>query len=243
MFFSWKIFIAAVKNKSVNIIPVQKNWLAFFLTILTVFHLISFVAAFYIASSGANINEVLNLKAFYTIITVLMLLFVFYPILQPVVLFGHLIVKTKAFLPLIKPSELIIIPMTAVANISEVIKNTLLSEEQILFYKKLFEDSMQKDKFYLDITLNMSKFSELLHIPKHHCSYFLNQSANKSFSTYINHYRIKYFLELHAKHSKQLTNEALFAQSGFNSRNTFIAAFKKETGYTPSGYFSLNPHL
>ena len=146
-------------------------------------------------------------------------------------------------MPTVEIDDNIITPTLTESVTLDVPKNTLLTEAQIHFYEKLFEDSMEKDKYYLDPELTMSKFSELLNIPKHHCSYFLNQTLNKSFRTYINHYRIKYFLEIHAKHSKELTNEALFAQVGFNNRATFYTAFKKETGFTPTEYFSLNPHL
>jgi len=243
MFFSWKTFIAAIKNKSDNIIPVQKNWLAFLLSITTIFHIITFIVTFYMISNDVSIGALLDLKLFSITVSVLMLLFIIYPILQPVVLFGHLIVKYPKNLPLIEPTYPISIPSTQETDSNETPKNTLLTDEQILYYEKLFEESMKTDKFYLDPEITISKLSELLNIPKHHCSFFLNQTANKSFRSYINHYRIKYFLELHSMHSKELTNEALSVQAGFNSRNTFIAAFKKETGYTPTEYFSLNPHL
>lgn len=243
MFFSWKIFIAAIQNKSANIIPVQKYWLAFLLSIITLFQMISFLVTFYFISNDIPISAIPNLKFFSTAVTVLMLLFIFYPILQPVVLFGHLIVKPQTNLPFIELTGNSSIPSTEETDSTEGLKNTLLTDEQILFYEKLFEDSMQKDRFYLDVELTMSKFSELLNIPKHHCSFFLNQTANKSFRTYINHYRIKYFLELHVKHSKELTNERLSVQAGFNTRTTFSSAFKKEMGYTPTEYFILNPQL
>ncbi len=246
MFFSWKTFIAAIKNKSENIIPVQKNWLAFLLSITTVFHIITFLVTFYMISNDVSIGAMIDLKLFSITVSVLMLLFIIYPILQPVVLFGHLIVKPQKDLPLIELTEPILITSTEELDSTASTatpKNTLLTDEQIYYYEKLFEESMKTDKFYLDPEITISKLSELLNIPKHHCSFFLNQTANKSFRAYINHYRIKYFLELHAKHSKELTNEALFVQAGFNSRNTFIAAFKKETGYTPTEYFVLNPKL
>lgn len=243
MFFSWKTFIAAIKNKSENIIPVQKNWLAFLLSITTFFHIITFIVTFYLLSNDVSIAAILDLKLFSITVSVLMLLFIIYPILQPVVLFGHLIVKTQKDIPVIEITDFVIIPSTQKADVTEIRKSTLLSDDQINYYEKLFEASMQRDKFYLDPEITISKLSELLNIPKHHCSFYLNQTANKSFRAYINHYRIKYFLELHDKHSKELTNEALSVQSGFNSRNTFIAAFKKETGYTPTEYFVLNPKL
>lgn len=243
MFFSWKTFIAAIKNKSDIIIPVQKNWLAFLLSITTIFHIITFMVTFYMISHDVSIGALMDLKLFSITLSVLMLLFIIYPILQPVVLFGHLIVKPTKDFPLIETTEPISIPSTQETDSNEIPKNALLTDEQILYYEKLFEESMKTDKFYLDPEITISKLSELLNIPKHHCSFYLNQTANKSFRAYINHYRIKYFLELHAIHSKELTNEALSVQAGFNSRNTFIAAFKKETGYTPTEYFVLNRNL
>jgi len=35
---------------------------------------------------------------------------------------------------------------------------------------------------------------------------------------------------------KQKTLEAIASEAGFNNRNTFTAAFKKETGKSPSEY-------
>jgi hypothetical protein len=243
MFFSWKIFIVAIKNKADNIIPVQKKWLAFLLSISSLFHMITFFVTFYMISHDISIGAMLDLKLFSITVSVFMLMFIIYPILQPVVLFGHLIVKPPKDFPLTEATEPISIPSTEDVDSIGIPKNTLLTEEQIHYYEKLFEESMKTDKFYLDPEITISKLSELINIPKHHCSFFLNQTANKSFRTYINHYRIKYFLELHAMHSKELTNEALFIKSGFNSRNTFITAFKKETGYTPTAHFILYPNL
>lgn len=243
MFFAWKIFIEATKSKSVHLIPVQKLWLAFLLCIITVFHLITFFVTFYVVSNNIPIGVLLSVKLFSTTLSVLMLLYIFYPIFQPVVLFGHLIVKPITQLPLIALNDNSTVLLTQDAAITETPKNALLTDEQILYYEKLFEGSMKANQFYLDPEITIGKFSELLNIPKHHCSFFLNQTANKSFRAFINHYRIKYFLELHAKHSKELTNEALSVQAGFTTRSTFIAAFKKETGFTPSEYFVLNPQL
>ena len=60
-----------------------------------------------------------------------------------------------------------------------------------------------------------------------------------NFFNYINQLRINAFLDKIASNEQaQKTLEALAGECGFQGRSTFIRAFKKETGQTPSDYLS-----
>lgn len=83
--------------------------------------------------------------------------------------------------------------------------------------------------------IKLSDIAKELNILPHTLSQFLNENLNKSFSLFINEYRIeeaKCLLVSDHNH----TIEAIGYDSGFNSKSTFFTSFKKITGTTPSKY-------
>jgi len=78
-----------------------------------------------------------------------------------------------------------------------------------------------------------------LHIPVYLISSFINHEYGMNFNEFINNYRVDYIADIlkESTESQNFTLDALAKSAGFNSRNTFIAAVKKKTGMTPSGYF------
>lgn len=79
-----------------------------------------------------------------------------------------------------------------------------------------------------------------LNIPVYLISSFINHEYGMNFNEFINNHRVDYITDIlkESNESRNLTLEALAKSAGFNSRNTFIAAVKKKTGMTPSGYFN-----
>jgi AraC-like DNA-binding protein/membrane protein YdbS with pleckstrin-like domain len=102
------------------------------------------------------------------------------------------------------------------------------------------ETYMHVQKPFIRQGYTIAHLSSELNIPLHQLSSFINQQMGQSFNEFINSYRIKYLQEMLLKDSiaDQYTLEALGKKAGFNSRSTFIAAVKKQTGQTPSSYFS-----
>ncbi len=81
--------------------------------------------------------------------------------------------------------------------------------------------------------------SELDYSP-HLVSAVINRHHEKRFNELINDYRVQYIVQ-HSKTNKNwqnLTLEAIAAEAGFSTRATFISAFKKSTGKTPSQFFA-----
>ncbi|WP_374108005.1 helix-turn-helix domain-containing protein [Tenacibaculum aquimarinum] len=78
-------------------------------------------------------------------------------------------------------------------------------------------------------------FAKKLNIRPQLLSQFLNNNLSKSFSQFINEYRIeeaKHLLKTHPN----LKIEIIAEKCGFNSNSTFYTAFKKVTSTTPAKY-------
>jgi len=96
---------------------------------------------------------------------------------------------------------------------------------------------MENNRPYLDSEFNLSSFSQECQIPTHVISETLNGLMNQSFNDYINNYRVEEFKRLSQKEAyKNFTILAMAFESGFKSKATFNAAFKKITGITPSQF-------
>ena len=97
------------------------------------------------------------------------------------------------------------------------------------------EELMTKEKLYTDSTLNLTKLSNKLNIRPHTLSQLLNDNLEKSFSQFINEYRIEEAKRM-LLDNEHLKIQAIAELCGFNSNSTFYTAFKKVTGTTPAEF-------
>lgn len=149
-----------------------------------------------------------------------------------VYIFGYLNLKQSDILPI---------------TVSKVLKKKyrtsnlkkLQSED---LYEKLI-DFLEKEEPYLDPEITLKSLASQLHLSPHQLSQVINENSDFNFSNLINHYRVKKFKVLITERSyKNHTLLSIALQSGFNNKNSFNQAFKKETGTTPSQYRkSLSP--
>jgi AraC-like DNA-binding protein len=90
---------------------------------------------------------------------------------------------------------------------------------------------------FLSADCKLTAISIEVGIPVHHLTHFFNVIKKTSFSDWRNKLRIEYALELMTKgETKIITLEAISLKCGFTSQSTFIRAFKKITGTSPSNY-------
>jgi AraC-like DNA-binding protein len=116
------------------------------------------------------------------------------------------------------------------------IKQLTLPNERVIELKELFEKYADK-KFYLNSEVDRKEVANYLKIQPHIFSAFINQAYQANFNDVINRYRIKYIEEgLKNEKWSELTLEAIAEKAGFNNRVTFLTAFKKFTGTTPTQY-------
>jgi len=109
-----------------------------------------------------------------------------------------------------------------------------LNEEDVSALIKKVELFMEEKKPYLNHRFTIHDLGRDIEIPVYQLSPVINQHFGSNFSSWINKYRISYFIELcNGENKKELTFDALSNESGFSNRVTFIKAFKKEKGTTP----------
>lgn len=112
-----------------------------------------------------------------------------------------------------------------------------LSEDLISDYRYRIEKYLETNKPYLDSSFRMQDMVEETNIPRHHLSSVINSAYQMNFNGLINKYRINYIKEnIRTKHWSNLSLEGVGMEAGFKSRSTFLKAFKKETGMTPSAF-------
>lgn len=98
---------------------------------------------------------------------------------------------------------------------------------------------MEQEKMFIESNLNLPLVAKKVKTSPHRLSKYLNDNLNKSFTQYINEYRIEEAKKLILQKG-HLTLEAIGYEVGFNSRSTFYSSFKKYTGQTPSAYKKTN---
>jgi len=104
-------------------------------------------------------------------------------------------------------------------------------------YRGQLVSYMDDESPYLESELTLTQLAQALSIPNNHLSQVINEQFELNFFDFINSYRVreaKTWLSDLVK-SRATMLEIAF-ESGFKSKSTFNAAFKKHTGQTPSEY-------
>jgi len=112
-----------------------------------------------------------------------------------------------------------------------------LSDHDAQSYLQNLQDTMERDKPYLNSDLTLRELADSLSMSTHNLSEILNTRLNKNFYDFINHYRVEEVKRrLTGSESKYYSLIAIAYDSGFNSKSAFNTIFKKQTGTTPSQY-------
>ena len=96
---------------------------------------------------------------------------------------------------------------------------------------------VEREKPYLDNELRLSTLADRLNISIHHLSQVVNEQLGKSFSDFINAYRVEEAKRLLVNPQyKDRYVISIAYESGFNNKTSFNKAFKMHTGMSPSQY-------
>lgn len=96
---------------------------------------------------------------------------------------------------------------------------------------------IESEKLYLNDSLRIKEVAEKTNVQEYLLSQIINDLAGKSFTELINQHRItEAKLRLVDRAFAHLTVEAIGSDSGFSSKASFYAAFKKHAGVTPRDY-------
>lgn len=99
---------------------------------------------------------------------------------------------------------------------------------------------MQDLRLISSADFNLSMLAKLVESNTRYVSWVINDTYGKNFKTYLNEFRIREASRRMADPQyDNITIAAIAEMVGFNSTNTFILAFKKVVGMTPSVYQKL----
>lgn len=133
--------------------------------------------------------------------------------------------------------------ITEILEVTEKIESTpkkfTLSSAKTDDYKEKLESFINKQKPFLVKNYSIRQLATDCDIPVHHLSIVINREYGLNYADFINRYRIDFIISnRHNEKYYQFSLEGLSIEAGFNSRSSFINAFKKVTGQTPSSYFA-----
>lgn len=94
---------------------------------------------------------------------------------------------------------------------------------------------LEEGQIFRNPDLRITDISRILKTNRTYISSIINSEFDSSFCDLINHYRIDYSKRL-LLHQSSYILEYISSESGFASVNSFLRAFKKETGITPGQY-------
>jgi len=100
---------------------------------------------------------------------------------------------------------------------------------------------MESERIYRESELTLQSLAKMLSIQPYQLSQLLNEKLERSFSDYVNYYRIEEAKQiLTGPKSQEMKNTTIAFDVGFNSMTAFYKAFKKYTGKTPSQFKKKN---
>ena len=103
--------------------------------------------------------------------------------------------------------------------------------------KKQLSDLMEEKQPFLEPDLTLKDLANQMGIGRNQLSYLINNAFQSNFYLFVNIYRVEYLKKkMLDDKQKRFTILALAYDSGFNSKSSFNAIFKKITGLTPSEY-------
>ena len=233
--FCWRLLFTTLRSDDHKVNKMSVKWLFLMLVLISlsqVFQL--FFSSFYLLGFIALPHQ-FNSTPFFVISGLASTFFIIFILRNPQVLYGNLMSRLR-----IEPSNTSAYEAQKPERISDTAcpQGDLLEIEQLDGYLQMIENHMKEALPFLDPSFSIGQLSEKLAIPVHHCSFVLNQGLGKNFREFINKYRVEYFIQEYPLRIANQTLESIAYISGFKSSSTFYTSFKKETGTSPTAYFS-----
>ncbi|WP_312300031.1 AraC family transcriptional regulator [Chryseobacterium sp.] len=113
--------------------------------------------------------------------------------------------------------------------------NKKISGAQASSFTIKLERLMHSEELYKNPNLKLGDLASRMNMSAHQLSQLLNDNLGKSFSTYINEYRIDEACEK-IENGSYFKIEEIGYEVGFNSKSTFFSTFKKIKNTTPLLY-------
>jgi len=103
---------------------------------------------------------------------------------------------------------------------------------------------LENDRLYLKTDLTLTDLAARAGFSRNQVSQAINTMFNGNFFEFINDFRVEEFKRQALDPAKQhLTQAGIALESGFNSKASFYAVFKKKTGMTPAEFLERESRL
>lgn len=121
---------------------------------------------------------------------------------------------------------------------SEKYKKSGLTQEQALIIKNKIDNALHQDKLYRNNEIGLGELAEYIGQDRYKVSEVINTYYAKNFYALLNSHRIREAKKLLVS-NPLLSVKAIMYEVGFNSKNSFYLAFKKDTGLSPNDFRSM----
>ena len=123
------------------------------------------------------------------------------------------------------------------AENNEKYSNSALTSNALDYIITKLDQLMYSEKLYLNGDLKLQELADIMNVSVHSLSQAINSGKEQKFNDYLNELRIQEAQRLMASDSHQnLKLIAIALDSGFNNKTSFLNAFKKHTGQSPSEF-------
>ena len=160
-----------------------------------------------------------------------------YILFSPQVLYGFL---PQIYLPaptIIVQEQVVIKETGIIPSDSSNQAKIKIPETEIKSMVIKIEEFMVNNKPFIDQHYSIHDLSNNINIPVYQLSPIINNYYQTNFNSWLNKYRVDYFIKLSGTKGKnELTLDAIAKEAGFSNRTTFTNAFKKEKGTTPGQF-------
>lgn len=110
-----------------------------------------------------------------------------------------------------------------------------VSGNEVVLIETKLKDLFEKTEYYKNPELKLKDVAAHISESPHSLSEYLNNNVGKSFSLFINEYRVQSAIQM-LQSNNHLTIEAIGNSCGFRSNSSFYAAFKIYKGMTPAQF-------
>ena len=115
--------------------------------------------------------------------------------------------------------------------------NSPLQEKQFIRIKEELDQLIYRKAVFMNNGITLGELAREINTNSNYLSQVINTYYGKNFASFINELRIKEARKLLTNDTaRRLTIEGIAISVGFNNRTSFISAFKRYTGVTPTFY-------
>ena len=126
-------------------------------------------------------------------------------------------------------------PMEPTSNSTEKYKKSGLTQEQALVIKQRIDYALGHEKLYRNNEIGLGDLATFIQQDRYKVSEVINTYYAKNFYALLSSYRIEEAKNL-LINNPMLSVKPIMYEVGFNSKNSFYMAFKRNTGVSPNDF-------